>query len=142
MGQTALLILFRQNDAYAIFAWTENSHGIKAQMACEMAYGEIIVHWDDDDWVFPATHFISGCGNCRATMTISMDTLCGLSRVMFYEPRVQRAWNTNTLGRPWVPSSIFCYYKQFSEPTQLSDMNEERTLHSCGICKTSMYCLP
>jgi Methyltransferase domain/Glycosyl transferase family 2 len=101
------------------------SMGVKHNMACEMAHGEIIVHWDDDDWVSPHRISYQVRELQEQTMTTSMDTLCGLSRVMFYEPRAQRAWEYQYPGgRPWVLGATFCYYKQFSERHRFPDMNE------------------
>ena len=101
------------------------SMGVKHNMACEMAHGEIIVHWDDDDWVSPQRISYQVRELQEQTMKTSMDTLCGLSRVMFYEPRAQRAWEYQYPGgRPWVLGATFCYYKQFSERHRFPDMNE------------------
>jgi glycosyltransferase involved in cell wall biosynthesis len=101
------------------------SMGTKHNMACEMARGEIIVHWDDDDWVSPHRISYQVRELHEQSTNTSMDTLCGLSRVMFYEPKVQRAWEYQYPGgRPWVLGSTFCYYKQFSERHRFPDMNE------------------
>jgi hypothetical protein len=101
------------------------SMGVKHNMACEMAHGEIIVHWDDDDWVSPQRISYQVGELQEQAMKTSMDTLCGLSRVMFYEPRAQRAWEYQYPGgRPWVLGATFCYYKQFSERHRFPDMNE------------------
>jgi len=101
------------------------SMGAKHNMACEMAHGEIIVHWDDDDWVSPRrvsyqVHELQEQANKTA-----MDTLCGLSHVMFYDPRQQRAWEYRYPGgKPWVLGSTFCYYKNFWERHRFPHMNE------------------
>jgi hypothetical protein len=101
------------------------SMGVKHNIACEMAHGEIIVHWDDDDWVSPRRISYQVRELEEQTMNTSMDTLCGLSRVLFYEPRAQRAWEYQYPGgRPWVLGATFCYYKQFSERHRFPDMNE------------------
>jgi predicted O-methyltransferase YrrM len=101
------------------------SMGVKHNMACEMARGEIIVHWDDDDWFSPQRISYQVCELQEQSAATSQDTICGLSRVMFYDPRSQHAWEYQYPGgRPWVLGSTFCYYKQFSERHRFPDMNE------------------
>ena len=101
------------------------SMGVKHNMACEMAHGEIIVHWDDDDWVSHQRISYQVHELQEQTASTSRDTLCGLSHILFYDPRVQRAWEYNYPGgRPWVLGSTFCYYKLFSERHRFPDMNE------------------
>lgn len=101
------------------------SMGVKHNMACEIAHGEIIVHWDDDDWVSPHRISYQVRELQEETKMSSMETLCGLSRVMFYDPRVQRAWEYQYPGgRPWVLGATFCYYKDFARRHPFPDINE------------------
>jgi predicted O-methyltransferase YrrM len=101
------------------------SMGAKHNMACEMAHGEIIVHWDDDDWVSPRRVSYQVRELQEQSNKIAMETLCGLSRVMFYDPRQQRAWEYRYPGgKPWVLGSTFCYYKSFWERHRFPHMNE------------------
>jgi hypothetical protein len=101
------------------------SMGTKHNMACEMASGEIIIHWDDDDWVSPQRISYQVHELQKQSAATLQETICGLSRVMFYDPRSQRAWEYQYPGgRPWVLGSTFCYYKQFSEQHRFPDMNE------------------
>ena len=98
------------------------SMGAKHNLACELAQGEIIVHLDDDDW------------NASWRVSYQVDGLsrnvspgiCGLSRVLFYEPIAQQAWEYNYPlgGRPWVYGATFCYYRKFWEQHRFPDMNE------------------
>ena len=55
--------------------------GAKRNLACEKARGEIIVHWDDDDWYPP--------WRVRAQVRAMLDRgadLCGSSRVVYFDP--------------------------------------------------------
>ena len=61
--------------------------GAKRNFACEKALGELIVHWDDDDWM--ASQRISF--QVEALRRAEAD-LCGLSTLLFYEPGSGRAW--------------------------------------------------
>jgi len=97
------------------------SMGVKHNLACEMARGEVIVHWDDDDWISPRRISYQ----VRELKVQPEETVCGLSRILFYDPRARRAWEYRYPGgRPWVIGSTFCYYKRFSERNHFPDMNE------------------
>jgi hypothetical protein len=97
------------------------SMGVKHNLACEMARGEVIVHWDDDDWI--SSSRISY--QVRELREQPVETICGLSHILFYDPRTQHAWEYRYPGgRPWVIGSTFCYYKRFSERNHFPDMNE------------------
>ena len=98
------------------------SMGAKHNIACEMARGEVIVHWDDDDW--NAERRLSY--QLSELLSHSPDTLWGLSRVLFYEPHRNRAWEYiyPSGARPWVLGATFCYFKRFWEQHRFPDMNE------------------
>ena len=98
------------------------SMGAKHNLACHMARGEMIVHLDDDDW------------NAAWRLSYQVESLlqhpekgiCGLSRVLFYEPTAQQAWEYlyPSNGRPWVYGATFCYRRAFWERHRFPDMNE------------------
>lgn len=78
--------------------------GEKRNRACELARGEILVHWDDDDWHAP--HRLSyqvgeleehGAG------------LCGTARILYFEPTARRGWlyESPKTQRRWI--SGLCY---------------------------------
>lgn len=98
------------------------SMGAKHNLACEMARGEVIVHWDDDDW--NAERRVSY--QLNELLRHSQNTLCGLSRVLYYEPHSKRAWEYvyPAGARPWVLGATFCYFKRFWERHRFPDMNE------------------
>jgi glycosyltransferase involved in cell wall biosynthesis len=98
------------------------SMGAKHNLACELARGEVIVHLDDDDWNAPwrVSYQVD------ALLRHSPRSLCGLSRVLFYEPAGQRAWEYAypLTGRPWVYGATFCYRRRLWERHRFPDMNE------------------
>jgi hypothetical protein len=98
------------------------SMGAKHNMACELARGDVIVHWDDDDWI--AGRRLSY--QVKELLSQPVSTLCGLSRVLFYDPQANRAWEYTYAqkGAPWVAGATFCYYKRFWENHRFPDMNE------------------
>jgi hypothetical protein len=98
------------------------SMGAKHNLACEMAQGDIILHWDDDDWM--ADWRLSY--QVQELLQQPPMTLCGLAQLLFYEPRTDRAWEYvyPTPERPWVSGGTFCYRKHFWEQRRFRDMNE------------------
>jgi Glycosyl transferase family 2/Methyltransferase domain len=98
------------------------SMGAKHNLACEVARGDVIVHLDDDDWNAPWRVSYQVDQLSRR----SSQSLCGLSRVLFYQPAGERAWEYvyPMTGRPWVYGATFCYRKRFWEQHRIPDMNE------------------
>ena len=99
-----------------------SSIGAKHNLACELARGDVIVHWDDDDWSAPwrITYQV------EALLRKPSDSLCGLSSLFFYEPQGRRAWEYvyPLSGPPWLSGATFCYRKQFWESRHFPDMGE------------------
>ncbi len=83
--------------------------GTKRNLACAQASGEIIVHWDDDDWMAP----------WRVSYQVAqlqernLD-LCGLDRLYYYQPSSENGWEYIYPGasRPWVAGNTLCYLKR------------------------------
>ena len=84
--------------------------GAKRNLACAAAGGEVIVHWDDDDW-YPPWRVRAQVQALRAR---SAD-LCGTSQLFYYEPATGHAWRyVYTGGRAtWVAGNTLAYRKQF-----------------------------
>ncbi|MFE9690595.1 glycosyltransferase [Micromonospora sp. NPDC005806] len=77
--------------------------GAKRNRACEIATGEVIVHWDDDDWQAP---------HRLRTQLARLDgaDLCGAASLMFWEPGRDRAWRYTWPGRrAWAAGTSLCY---------------------------------
>ena len=86
------------------------SIGVKRNIACEQASGEIIVHLDDDDWyaenwiTMQVEHLLAG----KAEVT-------GLDELIFYDSGRREAWRYRypAASRPWVHGATLCYRKEF-----------------------------
>lgn len=95
------------------------SIGAKRNLACECASGEVIVHWDDDDWMAP--DWIS---SQVRTLRQSGAELCGLDRVLFYAPTSRLAWQYVYDGaRPWVCGGTLCYRREFWQRNRFPDID-------------------
>ena len=83
--------------------------GAKRNLACRAAAGDIIVHWDDDDWSAPWR-----VGYQVRSLLDGGAPMNGLDRVLFYNPRTVRAWwyvHPGT-GPPWLCGGTLCYRKE------------------------------
>jgi len=96
--------------------------GAKHNLACELARGEIICHWDDDDW--NADRRVSY--QVQELLRCPPMTLSGLSHVLFYQPATDQAWQYiyPPHERPWVGGNTLCYRKGFWDSHKFPDMNE------------------
>jgi glycosyltransferase involved in cell wall biosynthesis len=95
------------------------SIGAKRNLACERANGDLIVHWDDDDWMAP--DWISS--QVRSLRQSGAD-LVGLDRILFYAPALRRAWQYVYDGaRPWVCGGTMCYRRDFWQRNRFPDID-------------------
>ena len=119
----------------------KRSVGVKRNLACELARGEIIAHWDDDDWM--AEWRLSY--QVQELLRHPPMTLCGLSRLRFHDPRANRAWEYIYAAsqRPWVCGNTFCYRKSFWEQHHFPDLNEgEDTVFVWHLKNAKVVALP
>jgi glycosyltransferase involved in cell wall biosynthesis len=80
--------------------------GAKRNLACELAAGPLIAHWDDDDW--QAAHRLS---TQVARLAAAGAEICGASSLLFWEPRGNRAWRYTWPDgrRTWAAGTSLCY---------------------------------
>ncbi len=94
--------------------------GGKRNLACQQARGEIIAHWDDDDWMAPwrltyqVDHLLKGQAD-----------LCGLDHLLFYDQASDRSWQYvyPKGSRPWVAGGTLCYTKALWKSHPFPDVN-------------------
>jgi glycosyltransferase involved in cell wall biosynthesis len=86
--------------------------GAKRNRLCAEAKGELIAHWDDDDWYAP-----SRLSRQVAEISSGNADLCGLDRVLFFDPGTQRAFEYvyPAAGAPWLYGATLCYRKSMWE---------------------------
>ena len=102
------------------------SVGAKRNRACEEASGEIIVHWDDDDWSAPWRLSYQ----VRTLLAAGAD-LCGLARVFFADFEARRAWEyVYPQGAyAWVHGATLCYRKRLWRRSVFPDVNVGEDSH-------------
>lgn len=96
------------------------SIGNKRNYACEKATGEIIMHWDDDDYY--AQDWISR--QLKALESSDAD-IVGLNVIVFFSPLVNKFWNyaNKDTKRPWLSGATMAYRKSFWEKHHFKDIH-------------------
>lgn len=98
----------------------KQSLGVKRNKACEAAAGEVIVHWDDDDWSAPwrLSYQVSSLLRDQADV-------CGLTRIYYHQPATERSWQYiyPEDQRPWVAGNTLCYTREFWRRNPFPDVN-------------------
>lgn len=97
---------------------TKSKLGIKRNLACAEAQGEIIFHWDDDDW-YPPNRVSSQV----AAMLKNNADVCGSSRLYYYEQHCERAWEYQYSNRNWVAGNTLAYRREFWRNHQFADVH-------------------
>ncbi|HEY1430168.1 MAG TPA: glycosyltransferase [Stellaceae bacterium] len=94
--------------------------GTKRNRGCEEARGDIIAHWDDDDWYAPQRLRLQ----VEALVAADADA-CGLDRVLFLDPQRRRAWEYvyPSGGARWVCGATLCYRKSLWHRTPFPQIN-------------------
>jgi glycosyltransferase involved in cell wall biosynthesis len=80
--------------------------GAKRNRCVELARGDLIMHWDDDDWHAPQRLSLQYAALCAAGAEI-----CGLRQMLFYEPAARAAWlySYPPRARPWLAGGSLLY---------------------------------
>ena len=93
--------------------------GAKRNLACQQSKGELIVHWDDDDW-YP--HWRLGA-QVRALLESGAD-LCGSSRIFYFNAAEKLSWEYRyeAPGVQWVGGNTLAYHKRFWERSRFQDI--------------------
>ncbi|MBO9205508.1 MULTISPECIES: glycosyltransferase [Niastella] len=94
--------------------------GAKLNMACSSAKGEIIVHWDDDDWYAPwRIHYQKDVLDNERT------DLCGINNLLYYDLRNKKAFKYiyPSNQRVWLLGSSLCYKKKLWCKNQFADID-------------------
>ncbi len=80
--------------------------GRKRNLACEVSRGDVICHWDDDDWYAPNRVRIQ-----VGELLGSGRDVCGVSELLHYRPAAGDAWmyRSQPGDRPWLAGSMLAY---------------------------------
>ncbi len=92
--------------------------GAKRNIGCRHAEGDLIIHWDDDDWSAPWRL------SYQVEMFLKQDVdVSGLSAVFFCDLQAAKAWRYEYpfQRRPWVADATFCYRRSLWEASSFPD---------------------
>lgn len=83
--------------------------GAKRNLACDLARGSVIMHWDDDDWASPDRVSVQ-----VAALAGGDADLCGAASILYYDPASSSAWRFTWPGglRPWAAGASLCFPKE------------------------------
>jgi glycosyltransferase involved in cell wall biosynthesis len=100
--------------------------GAKRNLACELARGSIIAHWDDDDWM--ASHRLRYQAKILEQQRAD---LCGTDHELFYDPETNRAWLYHYPHsiRRWLAGGTLCYRKAFWEKNPFPHISRGEDTH-------------
>ena len=99
--------------------------GYKRNLACQEAVGDLILHWDDDDW---ASHW--RISYQVASLISSQSDICGLDRLLFYDLDGDQAWKYAYKGvSNWVYGGTLCYTKDFWNRNPFLDLRTGEDNH-------------
>ena len=94
----------------------ERDIGPKRNLCCEMALGEIILHWDDDDWSFPN----------RITEQVDAITagppVAGYRTIHFYDERNGQAHEYRG-GAQYVVGTSLAYRRSWWQEHKFKDLS-------------------
>ena len=98
--------------------------GMKRNYACKKTSGEIIAHWDDDEWY--AKDWISQQVNFLVNSEADM---CGLDFVNYFSPITDTFWRgfaKNDYSKPqtWLNGPTIMYWRKVWEYHQYSDLQK------------------
>jgi len=94
--------------------------GAKLNMGCQFAEGNIIVHWDDDDWYAPwrLKYQVQSLQEQQAGV-------CGINKLLYYDFRNRKAYQYiyPPDQRKWLLGSSLCYTKQLWRNNRFAEID-------------------
>jgi glycosyltransferase involved in cell wall biosynthesis/GR25 family glycosyltransferase involved in LPS biosynthesis len=88
--------------------------GQKRNLACTEAHGDIIVHWDDDDWSAP-----DRLSYQIGELTSNKAELCGTQRVLYWNTKRDQAWwYTYPYKEIYLSGNTLCYRRVHWQKTR------------------------
>lgn len=85
------------------------SLGAKRNLGCDLGRGELIAHWDDDDWL--ASHRLS----VQVSELLRSDSdMCVAREMLHYQLDADEAWlyRHPTAARPWLADGTLLYHRR------------------------------
>src|SRR5690554_3223881 len=94
--------------------------GEKLNKACEYAKGDVIAHWDDDDWYDSRrlTYQLNALQNKEAEV-------CGINQLLYFNLTTKHAYRYTYPAnqKPWLLGSSLCYTKSLWANNPFANIN-------------------
>ena len=105
-GEDPIEQIVPPDDRIRYLRTERRSLGDKRNFACERSAGELIAHWDDDDWSAPNRLSIQ-----VAALRERDAEICGARDLLHYRPGTGEAWlyRGPTAGSPWLAGNTLLY---------------------------------
>jgi O-antigen biosynthesis protein len=108
------------------------SLGAKRNLACRLARGEYIAHWDDDDWMAPRRLSAQ-----LAQLQSANAPACAVANLLHYCPATGQAWRYRPLPQEiqWAAGCSLLYRKSVWEQHPFPEVNigeDIAFLRACG----------
>lgn len=118
-GEPPLDLPFTHPQIRRITMPARKTLGAKRNFCVEAARSDLVMHWDDDDWMAP--HRIS---YQVASLLKERAEVCGLQRMLFYEPSTRQTWLYAYPDgqRPWLAGGSLLYTKAFWRRSPFPDV--------------------
>ncbi|WP_405868143.1 glycosyltransferase [Streptomyces sp. NBC_01515] len=93
--------------------------GAARNLACELASGSLIAHWDDDDWHAPDRLSVQA-----GQLESGRVDLCGMTSLLYYDPAGDRTWRFTWPPRlhRWFAGQSLCYRRRLWERSPFPDL--------------------
>jgi glycosyltransferase involved in cell wall biosynthesis len=93
--------------------------GAKRNHACSLARGDVIVHWDDDDWTAPHRLRYQ-----LAELDRTGAEVCGLARQLYLDPAARTAWlyDYPRDRRTWVAGNTLSFRREVWERNPFAEV--------------------
>ena len=93
--------------------------GAKRNLACDLARGPVIVHWDDDDWASPQRVSVQ-----VAALAEGGADICGVASLLYYDPARSSAWRFTWPDgqRRWAAGPSLCFPKDLWTRSPFADV--------------------
>ena len=98
----------------------KNSNGIKRQWLIDRSNGDILIHFDDDDYYPPerVSHAVE-------TLQNSEKLIAGSSILYIWHVKHQAMTKAGPFGRNHATNATFAYKKEYAEKNKFADVNQQ-----------------
>lgn len=113
--------------------------GTKRNICVEESRGDLIMHWDDDDW------FASYRITCQVNELLKKNAeVCGLQQMLFYQWQTNKGWlyKYPNYGKTWLAGGSLLYTKDFWKQSPFPDIQHASDTKFIWSRNLNSYAVP